>query len=637
MDMIGRYEVKGELGRGGMAIVYRAIDPKIGREVAIKVLPREFMQEADFLSRFQREVRTVGQLNHAAIVPLYDTGEDNGQPYLVMRLMSGGSLLDRVKRGALPLNEVVAIFHRLGGALDEAHSKGIIHRDLKPGNILLDELGQPYLADFGIAKLIEATSMTSRGVIGTPAYMSPEHFEGKVNPRSDVYAMGMILFQLLTGQLPFHAQTPTEWLKAHLMDTPPPLRSISPNLPSALEPILQRALAKSHEARYATVGEMARALSEVASRRDGESASQSVSLSASQSMDDKATVIDTSPMLSQRSTTFENEPTLVDTSPMLSQRSAGTFADKPTVIEDSQPVGEAATQRSASQPVSQPVIKPTQGMLWGWVIVVIMAIVVIVITMLLFNGPRIGAVINVPPSRATVDANVFKDEHGIPMIKIPVGAFQMGSDKGGNDEKPIHTVTLVEFYIDKYEVTNWEYAQCVAAGKCTPPPQEAKSYTGRSYYGNVVYDHYPVIYVGWSEAKIYCVWRGGRLPTEAEWEKAARGSDERTYPWGNEEPNDTLLNYNNKVGDTNAIGSYPRGASPYGVMDMAGNVWEWTSNNYKPYPYKDDDKRTNDILYSIRVLRGGGWDSDGNLTRVTARLRGGPSNWLGNVGFRCVR
>jgi len=378
MDMIGRYEVKGELGRGGMAIVYRAIDPKIGREVAIKVLPREFMQEADFLSRFQREVRTVGQLNHAAIVPLYDTGEDNGQPYLVMRLMNGGSLLDRVKRGALPLNEVVAIFNRLGGALDEAHSKGIIHRDLKPGNILLDELGQPYLADFGIAKLIEATSMTSRGVIGTPAYMSPEHFEGQVNPRSDVYAMGMILFQLLTGRLPFQAQTPTEWLKAHLMDTPPSLRSISPNLPSELEPILQRALAKSHEARYGTVGEMARALSEVRTA-DG------VNLA------DKATVVDTSLMLSQRSGTFADKPTVVadsqpmddkptvvedsqpmadkatvvDTSPMLSQRSE-TFADKATVVADSQPVGEAATQRSASQAVSQPVARPTQSGVWGW-------------------------------------------------------------------------------------------------------------------------------------------------------------------------------------------------------------------------------------------------------------------------------
>ncbi len=206
------------------------------------------MQEADFLSRFQREVRTVGQLSHAAIVPLYDAAQDNGQPYLVMRLMKGGSLLDRVKRGALPLNDVVAIFNRLGGALDEAHSKGIIHRDLKPGNILLDELGQSYLSDFGIVKLTEATSMTSHGMIGTPMYMSPEHFDGKVSPRSDVYAMGVILFQLLTGKLPFQAQTPSEWLKAHLIDSPLSLRAVNPHLPTELEPILQRALAKSAEA-----------------------------------------------------------------------------------------------------------------------------------------------------------------------------------------------------------------------------------------------------------------------------------------------------------------------------------------------------------------------------------------------------
>jgi len=350
MQTIGRYEVKGELGRGGMAIVYRAIDPQIGREVAIKVLPREFMQEADFLSRFQREVRTVGQLTHAAIVPLYDAGQDNGQPYLVMRLMSGGSLLDRVRRGALPLNEVVAIITRLGGALDEAHRKGVIHRDLKPGNILLDEVGLPYLSDFGIVKLTDATSMTSRGVIGTPAYMSPEHFEGKVNPRSDVYAMGMILFQLLTGRLPFQAQTPTEWLKVHLMDTPPPLRSINHNLPAALEPILQRALAKSAEARYGSVGELARALSEAVSQ----SASQPVSRSASQPFGDKPTVLNTPPPMSR-------------------------------------PISQSVGQRSASQPASQPLSMPSQSFPWVWLGV---GGVIIVMVLLLVITGLIGLVVS---------------------------------------------------------------------------------------------------------------------------------------------------------------------------------------------------------------------------------------------------
>jgi len=322
METIGRYEVKGELGRGGMAIVYRAIDPNIGREVAIKVLPREFMQEADFLSRFQREVKTVGQLSHAAIVPIYDAAEDKGQPYLVMRLMKGGSLLDRVRRGPLPLNEVVAIFNRLGGALDEAHSKGVIHRDLKPGNILLDELGQPYLSDFGIVKLTEATSMTSRGAIGTPAYMSPEHFHGKVNSRSDVYAMGVILFQLLTGRLPFQAQTPPEYMRAHFMDSPPLLHNINQNLPSELEPILQRALAKSAEERYATVGEMAKELSKVASL---------------------------------------------------------LFEDKPTIINTLPPAISQAASQSISTAENQLMMRSPQNIPWGWLGVGVVVLLLFII------------------------------------------------------------------------------------------------------------------------------------------------------------------------------------------------------------------------------------------------------------------
>jgi len=365
MEHIGRYEVKGELGRGGMAIVYRAIDPQIGREVAIKVLPREFMQEADFLSRFQREVRTVGQLTHAAIVPLYDAGQDNGQPYLVMRLMGGGSLLDRVRRGALSLAEVVAIFNRLGGALDEAHRKGVIHRDLKPGNILLDEVGLPYLSDFGIVKLTDATSMTSRGAIGTPAYMSPEHFHGKVNARSDVYAMGIILFQLLTGKLPFQAQTPPEYMRAHFMDVPPPLRSINPNLPVALEPILQRALAKSDEARYASVGELARALSEAVS----ESAGPPVSRPASQPYGDRVTV--------------------PNTPPPVSRPASQPFGDRVTVPNTPPPSSSSVGQRSANQPVS---VQASFPWLWvgaGGVVMVLLLIILGLVGLVASRGTAV--------------------------------------------------------------------------------------------------------------------------------------------------------------------------------------------------------------------------------------------------------
>ena len=167
---IGRYEIRGELGRGGMATVYHGYDPRFKRDVAIKTLPREFLHDPGFRARFEREAQTIASLEHPAIVPVYDFGEENDQPFIVMRLMTGGSLVDRLRRGPLPLSEAARILSILAPALDEAHTHGVIHRDLKPGNILFDGRDQPYLSDFGIAKLTETSvAFTATGIIGTPA------------------------------------------------------------------------------------------------------------------------------------------------------------------------------------------------------------------------------------------------------------------------------------------------------------------------------------------------------------------------------------------------------------------------------------------------------------------------------------
>ncbi len=189
---IGRYEIKAELGRGGMATVYRGFDPQVKREVAVKVLPREFLHDSGFRVRFEREAQTIAGLEHSAIVPLYDFGEDSGQPYFVMRLMTGGSLAERLKKGPLPITEAARIMARLAPALDYAHTHNIIHRDLKPGNILFDRNNEPYISDFGIARLTGGgASMTGSGIVGTPGYMSPEQaglVDRPVDLRTDVYA-----------------------------------------------------------------------------------------------------------------------------------------------------------------------------------------------------------------------------------------------------------------------------------------------------------------------------------------------------------------------------------------------------------------------------------------------------------------
>jgi tRNA A-37 threonylcarbamoyl transferase component Bud32 len=259
LEKIGRYEIVEQLGRGGMATVYRAYDPSFKREVAIKVLPREFLEDPTFRERFEREAQAIAGLEHSAIVPVYDYGEDKGQRYLVMRYMPGKSLADRIKEGPLSPQEVTPILERVGAALDSAHKQGVIHRDLKPANILFDQHGDAYLADFGIVKIAEATvDLTGTGLVGTPAYMAPEMGEpGGVTPLIDIYALGITLFEMLAGRLPYNVDTPIGMIMAHIGQPIPSLSEIRPDLPPGIQPVLERAVAKDSASRYQTAAEFA--------------------------------------------------------------------------------------------------------------------------------------------------------------------------------------------------------------------------------------------------------------------------------------------------------------------------------------------------------------------------------------------
>jgi serine/threonine protein kinase len=253
---IGRYEIRDELGRGGMATVFLANDPHFKRDVAIKVLPAAFTHDPTFRARFEREAQIIAALEYPGIVPVYDYGEENGQPYLVMRYMPGGSLSERLKGGPLSLIEASRIFTRLGTALD-----------MKPANILFDGYSNAYLSDFGIARITQANiGLTGDGLIGTPAYMSPEQARGDVDidGRSDVYALGAILFEMLTGKQPYEATTPMGVAMKHITDPIPRLLSLNTELPPDCQDLIDKAMAKDRDQRFQTAASMAIAIAVLA-------------------------------------------------------------------------------------------------------------------------------------------------------------------------------------------------------------------------------------------------------------------------------------------------------------------------------------------------------------------------------------
>ncbi|HEY42524.1 MAG TPA: serine/threonine protein kinase [Anaerolineae bacterium] len=251
----GRYYILDQIGRGGMTTVHKALDLQEDREVAIKLLAPYLVKEPKFKARFEREVEVLRQLEHPNIVPILNFGEHEGSPFIVMPFVSTGTLADKLKSGPLTPQEGARLMSELSGALAYAHEQGIVHRDIKPSNILLDEQGTAMLSDFGLAHLADAQeSLTGSAVIGTPAYMSPEQCQGSpIDARSDQYSLGVVLYQLTTGYLPYESDTPMGVVLKHINEPLPRPRDLNPNLPAPIEAVLIKALAKNPAHRYPTV------------------------------------------------------------------------------------------------------------------------------------------------------------------------------------------------------------------------------------------------------------------------------------------------------------------------------------------------------------------------------------------------
>lgn len=639
---LGQYHVIEMLGKGGMATVYKATQSTINRTVAIKVLPRSFMHDDTFMLRFQREAELVARLEHFHILPIYDYGEYDGMPYIVMRYLDGGTLQDRIRQGPLTSEETIRVVRQVADALDYAHTYNVIHRDIKPSNIMLDRAGNAYLTDFGIAKMGEGTSqLTGSGIVGTPAYMAPEQTkQGPPAPSADVYALGVTLFEMITGQVPFSADTPIAQILMHLQDPVPSLRDIRSDFPVQLDDVLQRAMAKSPGDRYAKASDLAKALEQVGAS-GGWTWAQGTPIATAQTMQ-------------------------IGMPAQSDQAGDGGTMQRP-------PAG--------ARPSHRPARKPSQSLaiLGGGAVVLLLAAVgfgAIVVPKLIgpsgspatatATSPQVAQVtpttfVQATPSAAPATATTEATEavsgitptslpdkttlHGVPMNLVPAGTFIMGSDAANSypKERPAHEVYLDAFYLDLTEVTNLYYIQCVQDGPCTPPINK-NSVNHPSYFSTQfdTYHDYPVINIDWNQAEQYCEWRGGRLPTEAQWEKGARWDpatgQSRIFPWDGLLLNDARVNFASHIGETAKIGSYPRGASALGLLDMAGNVAEWVYDWYQDdyYEHSPHDNPMGPETGQAKVFRGGSYEDPGAQLTTTFRQAAGPKTTFMTVGFRCA-
>jgi serine/threonine protein kinase len=366
---LGPYKLEAPLGKGGMAMVFRAYQTSVKRYVAIKVMAPEIASEPGFVERFSREAEVIAQLEHPHILPVMDYGEADGLHYIVMRSIEGGSLDDVIREKQLSFEEISRYLTQIASALDYAHRRGVIHRDLKPNNVLLDNDENVYLTDFGIARLASSErKLTATGsVMGTPAYMAPEQAMGRpVDARSDLYSLGIMLYEMVTRQLPFSADTPAALIFQHVYEPPKPAATFRPDLTQDVLLVLDRAMAKSPDTRYQTGSEMARAFAEAVGIRVS-TPRTSQQAAPETSMDERTMAIRQTPApTSQRSATSvnNNERTLVDNAPQ--SRPQGRM-----------PTPSAAAPTQFNEPTTgapqQPKRAAPTGMIIGIVVVLLLA------------------------------------------------------------------------------------------------------------------------------------------------------------------------------------------------------------------------------------------------------------------------
>jgi formylglycine-generating enzyme required for sulfatase activity len=688
LQLIGRtiadkYAVEAVVGEGGFATVYRAMHTIWKRPVALKVfkalgefsekdrqrLLDEFVQEGALLADLSARTAAIVQ---ARDIGMLQTPKGEHIPYMVLEWLEGATLeavMEDERARSLPLRSVadaVRLLDPAAEALALAHRKGIAHRDIKPGNVFV--IGDPRgentvkLLDFGIAKVVnDAQKMagsfnkTSGQVTSfTPAYGAPEQFSrthGSTGPWTDVFSLALIVAELVSGKEPLEGDDFLQLaVAAANTDRRPTPRTLGAPVSDEVEAIFLQAVAIKPTARWQSAGEFWNALR------------QALRMDPLRGMTD--------PMPGR---SIPSVPNPVESAPTIAVASVAQPA-----------VGAVATvPRTATTTTGRSPGSGKMGLFVALGVAAVAAIGGAVFFLGRGSGPTAGTSATnpaVPPSAASASSatsaaapSASAVAAGCPagMVQIPGGSFFMGSDDGLPLEKPAHQVVIHPFCMDQFEVTVDAYKNCSDSGRCKRAgttnewdgiaDKERKAFDPlcnvRDPSGKA---RHPINCVDWDMADKFCHEDGKRLPTEAEWEFSARGPDGRKYPWGDDDPASAHMNACGKecvawgvkngieekamydaddgFANTAPVGSFPKGASRYGIQDVVGNVWEWVADYYGPYASGEQKDPKGPPDGTERVIRGGAWNgSYPSWVRPTFRYKDSPTKRSYGIGFRCAK
>lgn len=748
-DLIGQqlneYRLDAFLGQGGMGRIYRGYDTGLKRNVAIKVIDATHQANTEYRARFEREAQAIARLEHGNIVSIYRYGEVDGLFYIAMQYIEGEDLrtrLQKIRRKGqfMPFEEALPIVRQVCTALDYAHSKGIIHRDIKPSNIMLDAHDQAFLTDFGL--VLVSDTATQGEIFGSPRYIAPEQVMSSAGavPQSDLYSFGVVLYELLTGSVPFDdTDSPLNVAMLHMTEPPPSPRKKRPELSTAMEALVLRALAKEPSKRFASGAEMAEAFAQALLLPDlahlpttyGEENIQETkklkavtkptlpAIPAAVVAAETQTAVAPTPPPSTRSRRrrsrlwvlgiagllltaiiagvwfsglYKNGWTLIATAPTATAPATAvlptaTFSPSETPMPTETATSSATASAIATQtvpnsptPVATPVptaeVEPTAVVPTTQPTTEI-AVITPTATATKTSTPT-ATVTLTETATATATATetatatlavttvITRELDGMVTVLLPGGTFTMGAGEADSaadaDERPQHPVILQPYLLDAFEVSNAQYTAFLntlpkrpglaryvnACGgfTCLSTSFETTSShittAGDFYVPDPGFENYPVNNVSWYGAKSYCEWVNGRLPTEAEWELAAKGVDGRYYAWGDESPDSTRAIFGANFNALQAVDALPDGATPDGIYGLTGSLWEWTADGYAADYYASSpiENPTGITVGNSgqRVLRGGGFNAPVEGIRATNRRSATASEFrnIPEIGFRCA-